>query len=494
MPLPDLDSSTTDTARRGRRTAGIIVRAAAQETVHTLSRRTHRARRTDEPSARNRALRLRTTLERLGPFYIKVGQILATRPDFVPDHVRHELGRLNDEATAQPFSAFAPVLRQDLGEDWRTRFAFVRTERPLGSASLAQVYRADLADGTPCVVKVQRPGADRAVLGDMRVLRRAAHLVTRFMPHFNEVIGIEAMTEVLFDAMRDELDFTREASNMKAARKLARDYKRLSIPKVLHATEHVLIQSLADGVAINRVKDDALSPRKRQQIARQLIDYQFRSYFVTGRFHADPHPGNILISPGGTAHIIDWGMVGRLDRSARLTMLGILLGLARNDAEAVARQWIRMGATTPWSNTTGFVQDLSRKVPLWSNATLAELNYGVALMSVLQYSSRRGIQVAPVVSVIGKSLANIEGSVRCLYPKLKLTKSLSATLNGVMSDLIRQETSPEQLAQHLLDFLSFTDKTAGHLQTLTRDLASRQFTVQARTNLGDPIAAGRSHR
>jgi ubiquinone biosynthesis protein len=480
---------------RGRRADAILVRAAAREAASTLSRRTRSSRRrAGADHAPDRARHLRVTLEELGPFYIKVGQILATRPDFVPDHVRDELGRLNDEATVQPFSAFSAVLEQDLGADWHTRFGFIRTERPLGSASLAQVYRAGLADGTPCVVKVQRPGADRAVLGDMRSLRRAARLVTRFMPHFNEVIGVEAMTEVLFDAMRDELDFTREASNMKAARKLARGYKRIDVPKVLHATPRVLVQTLADGVAINRVKDDVLTPKQRKQIARQLIDFQFRSYFVTGRFHADPHPGNILVSLDGTAHIIDWGMVGRLDRSARLTMLGILLGLARNDAEAVARQWIRMGATTPWSNSTGFVQDLSRKVPLWSNATLAELNYGVALMSVLQYSSRRGIQVAPIVSIIGKSLANIEGSVRCIYPKLKLTASLSQTLNGVMRDLLREEASPEQLSQHLLDLLSLTDKTAGHLQSLSRDLASRQFTVQARTNLGDPITHGRSHR
>ncbi|CAD5911852.1 protein of unknown function [Streptomyces sp. KY75] len=247
-------------------------------------------------------------------------------------------------------------------------------------------------------------------------------------------------------------------------------------------------------VGINHVKVDALTVKQRKQIARQLMDFMFRSYFVTGRFHADPHPGNILISQDAIAHVIDWGMVGRLDRSTRMAMLGVLIGMMCNDAEALARQWIHMGAATPWSNIAGFVQDLSRKVPLWSNATLDELHYGVALMSVLQHSSKRGIQVSPSVSVIGKSLANIEGSVRCLYPQLKLIKSLSSTLNGIMHDLLREEVASERLAQHLLDLLVFTNKSAGHLEALLRDLASRQFTVQARTNLGDPITAGRSHR
>ncbi|MEU0381940.1 transposase, partial [Streptomyces cyaneofuscatus] len=119
-------------------------------------------------------------------------------------------------------------------------------------------------------------------------------------------------------------------------------------------------------VGINHVKVDALTVKQRKQIARQLMDLMFRSYFVTGRFHADPHPGNILISQDAIAHVIDWGMVGRLDRSTRMAMLGVLIGMMCNDAEALARQWIHMGAATPWSNIAGFVQDLSRKVPSWS--------------------------------------------------------------------------------------------------------------------------------
>ncbi|MER5680669.1 hypothetical protein ACFWXI_15445 [[Kitasatospora] papulosa] len=115
---------------------------------------------------------------------------------------------------------------------------------------------------------------------------------------------------------------------------------------------------------------------------------------------------------------------------------------------------------------------------------LDDLNYGVALMSVLQSSTKRGIQVFPSVSVIGKSLANIEGSLRCLYPQLKLVKILSSTLNGIGHDLLREEAAPERLAQHRLDLLVFTNKSAGHLEALLRDLASRQFTVRARTNLG----------
>ncbi|MCS0635771.1 AarF/UbiB family protein [Streptomyces sp. LP05-1] len=480
---------------RGRRAVRIAARAASQEAGRSLSRAVRRT--SPEPGADHaaeRARQFRRTLEELGPFYIKIGQILATRPDFVPDHVREELSLLNDQAVARPFAAFAPVLERELGPGWRDRFASVRTEEPLGSASLAQVYRATLRDGTDCVIKVQRPDADRAVLGDMRALGRVARLTARFTPRFNAVIDMGGMLEVLFDAMRDELDFTREASHMKAGRKLARDYKYISVPKVLHATPKVLIQSLADGVAINRVKEDAFTEKQRKKTANQLIEFMFRSYFTTGRFHADPHPGNVLIGSDGTAHIIDWGMVGRLDRGARLAVLGLFVALARNDGESFARQWIRLGSLTPWSDVPGFIQDLSRKIPRWSNATLAELNYGVALMSVLRYSTHRGIHVAPIVSVIGKSVANMEGSVRCLYSKAKLRDTLRGTLDTIVRDQLRSELDAEQLGAHLLNLLTLTDKSAAQVHTILSELASRQFTIQTRTNLGDPIAYGRKHR
>ncbi|WP_223768041.1 ABC1 kinase family protein [Streptomyces huiliensis] len=437
---------------------------------------------------------MRRTLEDLGPLYIKVGQILATRPDLVPLYLREELAHLNDQAVVRPFSHFEPVLEQELGTGWQDRFAQVRTERPLGAASLAQVYKATLTDGRQCVLKVRRPGAEQLVHGDMRVLRTVAALIARAAPRFAEVVDVRALLDALFDVMGDELDFTREASNMKAARKLAKDYTRIRVPKVLHATPRVLVQSFADGVPINRVKKEELDPKEAKRIACQLIDYMFRSYFVTGRFHADPHPGNIIISPGRRAYLIDWGMVGRLDRSASVALLGAFLGMACNDGERMARQWIKLGTNTPWSNPAGLVQDLSRIVPRWSEASLAELNFGVALMSLLRYSTRRGVQITPMTSVLGKSVANIEGSVRYIYPELRLSHVLRKVLRGVMRDLVEEELSTERLAQHLLDAQFLVKKSAPQVQAVLEDMSVRQATVQARTNLGNPIRPGRFWR
>ncbi|MFK8910809.1 ABC1 kinase family protein [Streptomyces sp. YS-3] len=483
---------------RTRRTVRIMSRSFAGEAGRTLNTLSARRGRPDVPQAEDlkaaRAQGLRRTLEELGPLYVKVGQILATRPDFVPQYIRDELENLNDHANVEPFSRFAPVLEDSLGADWRQQFTEIHTEQPLGAASLAQVYKAVTADGTPCVIKVQRPGASAAVLGDMTVLKRVARLIAKAAPHFNEVVDVGAMLEVLFTVMEDELDFTREARNMKDARKAARGFKRVRVPKVITATPRVLVQTFADGVPINRVKSDDLSKKQRKEISYQLIQFMFRCYFLERKFHADPHPGNIIISPDGKAHLIDWGMVGRLDRTTSAAILGTFMAMAHNDGTAMARQWVNLGTATPWSNVSAFIGDLTRIVPHWTDATLAELNFGVALMTLLRYSSHRGIQITPLVSVVGKSVANIEGSVRCLYPKLKLSTALRRTLTTIMRDLLLDTLTEEQAAQAGLHLLSVLTQAPAQLQASLADLSARQLTVQTRTNLGDPIAPGRRQR
>ncbi|MGA5169626.1 MULTISPECIES: ABC1 kinase family protein [Streptomyces] len=480
---------------RTRRTVRILSRSFADEAGRTLSTRRGRPAVPDSEDRKlHRAQTFRRTLETLGPLYVKVGQILATRPDFVPKYIRDELENLNDKANVEPFARFATVLEEDLGADWRAQFREINTEQPLGAASLAQAYKAVTTDGTPCVIKVQRPNASVAVLGDMAVLNNLARLIAKAAPHFNEIVDVKAMLEVLFTVMEAELDFTREARNMKDARKAARHFKRIRVPKVITATPRVLVQTFADGVPINRVKSDDLSMKQRKKISYQLIQFMFRCYFLERKFHADPHPGNIIISPDGKAHLIDWGMVGRLDRTTSAAILGTFMAMAHNDGTAMARQWVTLGTATPWSNVSAFIGDLTRIVPHWTDATLAELNFGVALMTLLRYSSHRGIQITPLVSVVGKSVANIEGSVRFLYPKLKLSTALRRTLKDIMRDLLLDTLTEEQAAQSALHLLGTLTQTPAQLQASLTDLSTRQLTVQTRTNLGDPITPGRRQR
>jgi ubiquinone biosynthesis protein len=472
---------------RARYTVRVLSGLATQEIEAAVADRRQPAGSLDPQQ--QRARRLRTALEELGPLYIKIGQSRSTRPDFVPQYVMDEMAQLHDRASATPFSDFVPALRTELGDNWRDRFESFHWQTPLGAASLAQVYRATLADGRPCVVKIQRPGAMTAVTGDMKVLQRVASLVRAAAPGFTATFDLGAMLEILFRAMEDELDFTREAHNQKYARKLARDYSRLHVPKVITATPRVMIQSLVDGESVGHLKPNEHTKSARRKMATELLRFMFHGYFTDRFFHADPHPGNVLVTSDGRAHLIDWGMIGRVDRSTGSALLGVFLAVARNDGPEVARQWMSLGNATAKSDVPAFIGDISRQVPHWSEASLKELNFGVALTSVLKYSSRRGIQSTPMVSVVGKSLANAEGSLRHLYPKLKISEVLRTVLPEIVQDLVKDMVTFEQASQYTLDLLHTAQRAPGDFQRVATDLSDQAFTVRTRdsiTNAASP--------
>ncbi|MEU4826409.1 ABC1 kinase family protein [Actinomadura citrea] len=482
-------------AGRASRTIKIASRSAANEATRSLRARLARSQApADGLRQQERAKALRSMLEDLGPIYIKLGQLLATRPDIMPQYLMDELANLNDQARIDPFSVFEPVIEAELGGHWRSCFQEINTERPLGAASVAQVYRAVWNDGRPCVLKVQRPGTSAAMLGDMAVLRKIAGLIHRAAPHLCEVIDVKSMMEVVFTAMEAEADFTREARNMKDARKAARHFKRIKVPKVIEATPRVLVQTFVDGTPINRLKDDDLTDKQRKEIAYQLMGFMFRGYFVDRAFHADPHPGNILVDQNGKAHVIDWGMYGKIDRNASLILLKGLVGMARGDGAALARDWIKLGSLTPWSNSTRFANDVSNTIPYWANATLEELNLGVALMSIARYSTQRGIQVSPLISLIGKSMGNIEGSVRFIYPKLKFDKALSRVMNDIAREILADSLGVDHGMHMLLDFVYSFNNSSSQMQSVLGDVTTGQLGLNVRTNLGDPLGPRRRQR
>ncbi|WP_050514848.1 AarF/ABC1/UbiB kinase family protein [Streptomyces rimosus] len=428
------------------------------------------ARSGDERARREaeRARSIRRAFEQLGPFYIKVGQMLSTRPDIVPDYVIAELEKLHDSASVLPFSALEPVLRAELGATWPRKLGDIDTEKPLGAASLAQVYRITRADGRPAVVKIQRPGVRDTVIQDMAFLRKAARRTGRLTPRFTEVIDIEAMLDVLFESMRPELDFVNEARNMRRAARLIAPFDHLAVPEVLLATPRVLVQSLAPGRSIRYAKRDAFDPRERLAIGRDLLTFIFRGFFTDRFFHADLHPGNVFVAPGEKATLIDWGMVGRTDRRTGMLLVLVLLALAQSDGHGLARAWMEMGRATSWAKPDAFASDMALLVPQVAGASLEELSFGVTLTRVLTCSTRRGIKTSPAVAVLGKAFANVEGSVRFLAPELSLVEVFKDEMRNVMFSLAAEVVSEEQVARTALEMMLDIGSMAERMHSLLR--------------------------
>ncbi|WP_194820232.1 AarF/ABC1/UbiB kinase family protein [Nocardia sp. XZ_19_385] len=428
-------------------------------------------------STQLRAQKLRKAFEGLGPFYIKIGQILSTRPDMVSAATTTELSKLHDQVVAAPFAGFEHVLEQELGAPWRQYFRDIDTE-PIGSASLAQVYRVTMQNGLPGVVKIQRPGIRPMVLNDMKTLRHVAKLAGRCAPRFNAVVDLDAMLHVVFNAMEAELDFTMEAQNMDEARKALRKFKHLSVPEVVDASTRMMVQTLAPGMSIADANRDDFSKKERKNIGKDLLTFMYRSYFVDNYFHADPHPGNIFVHPGEKASLIDWGMVGRIDKHVATMLILILLSVSQNDARGTARAWIEMGHATPWADTRGFYSDLSMLVPRIVSASLEELNFGVTLSTLLANSTKRGIYTQPHISLLGKSFANVEGSVRYIAPELSVIDVFEEALTDIVIDILTGFYSEKQAARIALDLMLGSEVALEHMRKLSSDLTERDFTVR----------------
>ncbi|MEU7283441.1 AarF/UbiB family protein [Streptomyces sp. NPDC045431] len=439
---------------------------------------------------RCRARRIREALEALGPFYIKVGQVLATRPDLVSGALVTELERLQGAVTVAPFAAFEPVLEEELGRDWRRLFREVDTGRPCGSASLAQVYPVVLHDGSHAVLKVQRPGAAGRMRADMAALGRAARMAGRAAPRLAEVLDLDAVLQGIFDYMRPELDFTAEAAHMEAGRRAAAGFRHLTVPAVRQAGRRVLIQSVAPGRALSAGAADDLCEEQRERVGAELLRYMYRGYFVEHFFHADPHPGNVFLHPETGATLIDWGMAGRVDRHTGTVGALAFTSIAQNDARGLAAAWLELGRSTPRTDLPGFRDDLTRVVPQLAMSRLDGMNLGSALSTILRCAARRGIRTSPMIGMLGKSMANVECTVRGMAPNLSAAEVFREALMDVMGELARRHLSQEQVARRGLELLAAGDSAVDEARAVLRGLACQEGAARMGSSPGHGIGGG----
>ena len=433
-----------------------------------------------EDFERERARALRQTLEHLGPLYVKVGQVLSTRPDLVSQTVIDALQDLHEQVMVRPFSEFEPVLAKNLGHHWRYRFKEIDTDVPLGAASIAQVYRAVQTDGTEVVLKVQRPGVAASTRLDMEILAQAVKLAMKRAPNIAEIFQPEAMLEVVFGAMRPEIDFTVEASNMEEFREMLEQFEHLEVPEVLHVTKEVLIMTKAPGVSIREMNLDDFHPKERELIGRDLCGMLFHGFMVDGLFHADPHPGNVFVAPGEPATVIDFGMVGRIDRRMALGYTRFMMATALNDGEAAGRAALEMGTLTSRANVPGFLSDMQRYIPTMANQSLQHMEFGNDFNQFLVFCTKRGIAVNPSIALFGKATANLEGSLRRLAPELTPFDVFRDSMGDIIRDQAKQLVKEEEILRIANEAFFASRSLPEQLRYLAQAVVNGQYVLRTR--------------
>jgi len=258
---------------------------------------------------------------------------------------------------------------------------------------------------------------------------------------------------------------------------------------VLYATPRVLVQSLAPGKSIRDVNREDFPEEQREAIGRDLMTFMFWGYFVDRKFHADPHPGNVFISPEGEANLIDWGMVGKVDLNLSISLAVVLLSMGLNDGTTLARTWIEMGRATKRADIAGFINDMGRFVPGIAGQSLERFNFGVQLTSILKFSSKRGIATSPMVAILGKSFANAEGSIRYLAPGLSITDIFEDEFKLISQELVREMLGRDAMARSAAQAFLMGFNGPGQVRSIMADMANRDTTMR----LGEDMSMRSRH-
>ena len=376
--------------------------------------------------------RLRCTLQDLGPTFVKLGQVLATRVDLLPPAWIDELGKLQNAVPALPWDAVLPQLREDLGAEPEAVFARVEHE-PLAAASLAQAHRAWLADGSAVVLKIRRPGIRDTVEADLRLLKHLAVIVEKNLPELRRYHP-QRIVQQFSASLRRELDFAAECRN---AERIAHNFAGrddIVIPRVYWqwTCERLNVQECLEGVPGRDLAAVDAMGLDRVQLARTGAGLVLKMVLEDGFFHADPHPGNIFYMPDGAIGVIDFGMVGRVTEQRRFQIVRLLHGLVVHDSAAVAE------VLADWTEESNDIDEVRLQesadvfVDQYRGVPLKDLRMGAMLGDVTAMLREHGLSLPADLALMIKAFLTLEGMGRQLDPDFDMASEARPYLERAM--------------------------------------------------------------
>lgn len=408
--------------------------------LFTLSPNYWRAAR-EEP----RGVRMRRTLEDLGPIFVKFGQTLSTRRDLLPDDVAEELVKLQDRVPPFPGEEATRIIEKALGQPVAELFAEFDAN-PLASASIAQVHAARLKTGEQVVVKVLRPGVEKQIRSDLALLYELAHLTRRFWPEARRLRPVEVVAE-FEKTILDELDLVREAANAAEMRRNFEHSEMLYIPKVYFdlTRRGVMVMERISGIPVGDVEELRRRGVDLKLLAARGVEIFFTQVLRDSFFHADMHPGNIFVTPEAKYIAIDFGIVGSLSREDKHYIAANFHAFFKRDYRRVAELYIESG----WVPKTTRIHEFETAMravcePIFEKP-LKEISYGHLLLRLFQVARRFDMEVQPQLVLLQKTLLNIEGLGRDLYPDLDLWQ----TAKPFIENWFKQEYGPKAAVRKL---------------------------------------------
>ncbi|HUQ28876.1 MAG TPA: AarF/UbiB family protein [Usitatibacter sp.] len=419
-------------------------------------------------------------LEAMGPTFVKLGQVLSSRADLLPEAYLKALARLQDKVKPFPYEEVEQIVESELGV--RISKAFSRFDRePIAGASLGQVHTAALRDGFEVVVKVQRPNVTETVVEDFEVLAQIAS----FLDKHTEIGRKHRFCEILEElrtSIMHELNYEREAQSLVAVGKNLAEFDLVVIPQPIldFSTKKVLTMEKVEGMKITKLSPIARLEMDNLAVAEQLFKAYLKQVLVDGLFHADPHAGNVFITDDGKVALLDMGMVGHTTPSMQNNLLKILIAISEGKGEDAAEIVCRMSETTGDFDIYGFKKAISAIVVERQGQALQSINVGRTLLQVTKIAADQGLHVPSDLTMLGKTLLQLDEVGKILDPDFDPDAAIRRNVADIMSKRLSKDASKGSFFAMLLDMKEFAAGLPMRLNKIMDAVATKDLEIKVR--------------
>jgi len=421
---------------------------------------------------------LAADLEKLGPTFVKIGQLLSTRADLLPLPYMEALARLQDKVGPFAFLEVEKIVTSELGV--RLSKAFSEFEEvPVAAASLGQVHRAALRDGRRVAVKVQRPGIREQIVKDLDVLGEIAAFADSHT-HAGRRFGFTQTLDEFRKTLLRELDYRQEAHNLEVLHENLRDFDRIVVPLPVpdYSTARVLTIEYVRGEKITKLSPLVRTEVDGQELAEQLFRAYLKQILVDGFVHADPHPGNVFLTEDDRIALLDLGMVTRIPPGMQERLLRLLLAISEGRAEDAATVAIQLGDLQPTFDEKGFRRDVADLVAQSIGATVGQMQVGRIVLVLARMSAERGIRVEPELTMLGKTLLNLDQVGRTLDPDFDPNAAIRRNAAELTRQRVRKSLSPGNLFTGVMELKEFVEHLPGRVNKILDRVATNSLEVK----------------
>ncbi|WP_010228271.1 ABC1 kinase family protein [Gillisia marina] len=417
-------------------------------------------------------------LKNMGPTYIKLGQLLSTRPDLLPDPYLQALASLQDDVPPIEYSVVQEIVEEEIGTKISKAFSSF-DEEPLASASIGQVHKATLRSGKPVAVKIQRPGIRKQFLADLDTLKEMAEFAVKHTKVAKKYAFDNVLAE-LRHILLQELDYNREAQNLITLGKNLKEFKSLTVPQPIldYSSSKVLTMEYVQGKKIT-----SISPTKKLEndlgpLVDELVEAYLKQIITDGFVHADPHPGNIHITNQNQIALIDLGMVAKFTPNIQEKLLQLLIALSQEDGEAAADVLLNMSELTDQSEVKKFRRAINQLIMDSQVNTAKDMETGRLLIQMNRIAADNGILICVEVNILGKIFLNMDQIIAVLDPEFDLKEAIKKHVHKMMRSKMYKELKPENLFSVALETKKLAEHLPERLNKISENLANNEFKIK----------------